>query len=107
MKIFETPCFGCPFTKDSIVSPERVKSIVQECRADDVHFNCHKSTYGDTSVTSVVCGGYYQSVYLTTGAGQLVRIMERLELLKLVPVPPKANAEARRTMLPYRLQARK
>lgn len=108
MKVFKTPCFGCPFTKDSIVSPERAANIKADCETRDKHFICHKSAHTMQGVPEeVACGGYFQNVYLKTGSGQLLRIMERLGGLEMIDIPAEADAEARRTLKPYRLQRKR
>lgn len=105
MKVFERACYGCPFSASSIVSPERVRDIKADLERRDTHFICHKGAQGYGMVKGeVVCGGYYQALYLKKGVGQLLRIMEHMRALKPIPVPAKADMEARRTLIPWRQQ---
>jgi hypothetical protein len=109
VEVFDRPCYGCPFSATSIVSPARVRDIRRGCVRDDRHFVCHKSTstMNLTPGRQVVCGGYWRAVYLKTGAGQWLRIAQRLRLVRLVPVPPEADAEARRLLVPWKMQRRR
>jgi hypothetical protein len=104
--MWKAPCPGCPFTATSIVSPARVKDIVQTCNTRDVHFTCHKGASGDVGAGSgeVLCRGYYDKVFLKTGAGQLTRILDRLGGIPERECPPEKIEKAKRELMPYKRQ---
>ncbi len=73
------PCFGCPWTKDSLVSPERVRDIVKGLRKKNTHFTCHKAqTEPKLKGDTIVCRGYFDHEFLLRGTGNLMRIYMRL-----------------------------
>jgi hypothetical protein len=56
--VCEKPCDQCLFSKDRIVSAERVREILAECERDDVHFTCHKATIAGRDVC---CRTFYDT----------------------------------------------
>ena len=104
--MLDKPCFGCPYSPTSIVSPERVKDITDDTQRRDLHFICHKATTGPERLhgDDLLCRGWHDSVHEKSGTGQLVRIMHRLGGLKIVKMTEEEEAEAKRTLLPYKDQ---
>lgn len=102
------PCPGCPFTASSIVSPARVKDIVDDCNAKDVHFTCHKDASGTMAAGTgdVMCKGYLDKVFKKTGAGNLTRILMRLGGIPERELPADKEREALESLMPYRDQAK-
>lgn len=106
---WDRPCFGCPFTASSIVSPERREDIEKECRRKDSHFICHKQSTMPEVIpkhTTMVCTGYLNSMYRTEGIGQGIRIWERLtrKELPIVDIKPEQEARARKELTPWSKQ---
>ena len=76
-KVMENKCNQCLFSKNKIVSNERRKDILEECKRNDGHFICHKATIaGDEDVC---CRGFYD-----TQSTNLIRIAERLDMIEFV-----------------------
>lgn len=69
-------CNQCLFTKDRIVSPARMKEIIQDCHRTDSHFQCHKGTIEGKDIC---CHGFYQKM-----STNLIRAMQRLNLVQFV-----------------------
>lgn len=104
------PCPGCPFARDSIVSPERARDIIETARRKDTNFICHKSTPGPTRIERlperITCRGFFDAEHKKNGTGQILRIIGRLggfEELTLTDVEVK---HAQETLTPYRDQSR-
>jgi len=98
------PCFGCPWTKDSLVSKERVRDIVEDLRERDVHFICHKKlTEKALKKETVVCRGYYDHEFLLRGTGNLMRIYMRIGGVLEVDFT-KYDKKARKSLTPHRRQ---
>lgn len=102
------PCPGCPFTADSIVSPERTKEIAENARRTDGNFICHKSVPGPTRnlrlPEGMTCRGFFDSVHSKDGTGQVLRIIGRLGGFKEVALTEEEIAAARASITPYREQ---
>ncbi len=101
------PCFGCPWTKDSIVEADTLRSIVEGLRKDDVHFICHKKqTEPELHDTTVVCRGYFDGEFLKRGTGNLMRIYMRLGGVTEVDFT-KYDRRAKKKMMPARLWSKR
>lgn len=74
LKVFNKSCQNCLLSKDRIVSPERAKEIIEECKNKQKHFICHKSD-------DVVCRTFYDKL---GHYSQGIRVAERLNMLKFV-----------------------
>lgn len=74
LKVFNKSCQNCLLSKDRIVSPERAKEIIEECKKKQKHFICHKSD-------DVVCRTFYDKL---GHYSQGIRIAERLDMIKFV-----------------------
>jgi len=72
-------CDQCLFTPQRIVSVQRMKGILAECRRNDSHFSCHKFPLGD-----VCCRGFYDA---NPAATNLMRIAMRLHAIEEIAVP--------------------
>lgn len=79
LKVCAKQCDQCLFSKDRIVSSNRMKDILNDCRRQDTHFVCHKSSMEGGSVC---CKGFYD-----TQTSNLIRIMQRLNGIEFVEVP--------------------
>jgi len=69
-------CNECLFSKNAIVSDERRKDILNDCRKDDNHFICHKATIEGKEIC---CRGFYD-----TQTSQMIRIAQRLNVVEFV-----------------------
>ena len=76
MKIVKGMCDQCLFSPNKIVDEERKKQILDGCKAEQTHFNCHKEREGE-----VVCGGFNKTMGQYS---QMIRISERLRLIEYV-----------------------
>lgn len=79
-EICEERCRQCLFTEQRIVSKTRMAQIVRDCRRKDTHFQCHKHTIEGRDV---MCRGFYE----TQPAPQMLRIAQRLGMVKFVAIP--------------------
>jgi hypothetical protein len=89
MKVFKEPCKNCLLSKDRIVSPARMKAIINGCKKEQSYFICHKAAtcdddedankYGETC-----CATYYKQL---GHFSQLIRIMERLNGIEFQEQP--------------------
>lgn len=50
-------CNQCLFSKNKIVSDERKAELLEDCKINNNHFQCHKSTIAGTHAT---CHGFYK-----------------------------------------------
>jgi hypothetical protein len=71
-------CEECLFSDKRIVSQKRRAQILRDCLQHDRHFVCHKGTIVSKDV---VCAGFYERY---PGVGQMVRIAQRLGVLRSV-----------------------
>lgn len=78
MKVFKECCKNCLLSKDRIVSPQRAKEIIQNCKSKQIHFICHKASIEGKDI---VCNAFYNQF---GGFSQLVRIMERIGGIEFV-----------------------
>ncbi len=74
LKVFNKSCQNCLLSKDRIVSPERAKEIIEECKKKQKHFICHKSD-------DIVCRTFYDRL---GHYSQVIRIAERLNMIQFV-----------------------
>jgi len=56
LKVMNSKCDQCLFTKNRVVSSVRMAEIVDECLAHDTYFECHKGTIVHDHI---VCRGFY------------------------------------------------
>lgn len=75
-KVKKECCNECLFTKDKIVSKERVSSILKSCRNNDNHFICHKASIDGKDTC---CYGFYR-----TQTTNMIRISQRLNMVEFV-----------------------
>lgn len=66
LQVCRSQCNQCLFGPNKIVSDQRKREILADCRASDAHFECHKHD-------GVVCGGFFSRF-----STNLIRIMGRL-----------------------------
>ena len=69
-------CDQCLFTDKKIVSKKRMVQILNECRQQDTHFQCHKGTIEGKDIC---CKGFYD-----TQTTNLLRIAQRLNAVRFV-----------------------
>jgi len=74
-KVYSECCKNCLLSKDRIVSGKRAKEIIDGCIRNQTYFICHKSD-------EIVCKTFYDKFGFYS---QLIRIAERLGVLKFVP----------------------
>jgi len=58
LKVCEQQCDQCLFSKNRVVSKERMAQIVKQCRENDNHFECHKASIAGLRV---MCRGFYDT----------------------------------------------
>ena len=75
-KVKNECCGQCLFGKDKIVSSERKRSSLKDCRQNDNHFICHKATIENKDVC---CKGFYD-----TQTSGMIRVASRLNLVEFV-----------------------
>lgn len=80
-KVYDQPCKNCLLSKDRIVSPKRAKEIIKGCAQDQSHFICHKASMEGKDVC---CHTFYEEF---GHVSQLIRIMQRINGIEMVPVP--------------------
>lgn len=78
LKVFKTPCENCLFSDDKIVSNARKKELLSNCKKEQTHFICHKSTIKGEDT---VCSGFYKKM---GHVSQLIRIMQRIGGIELI-----------------------
>lgn len=77
-KVCEEKCTKCLFTKDRVVSKERMADILAECARNNTHFICHEASIAGEEVC---CRGFYD-----TQTSNLMRIAQRLNMVAFVTV---------------------
>jgi len=97
LKVVEGRCDTCVFSKASPVRSGRLRRLAQSWQRQDTHQVCHQfpvAAEGDDGEETgmldgenVVCGGFFDNVYLVRGTGQLLRIAERFGGFEYVPAP--------------------
>lgn len=75
-KIMKEKCDQCLFSKNKIVSNQRKKQLINECKEKQTHFNCHKTD-------NVVCAGFNESM---GEYSQSIRMAGRLGVIEYVEV---------------------
>ena len=75
-KVCEGKCDQCLFSQNRIVSGQRMKEILNDCRESSTYFVCHKASIAGNKVC---CSGFYE-----TQTSNLIRIMERLNGIQFV-----------------------
>lgn len=80
MKVSDKCCGQCLFSKNKIVSDRRKESLLKEIVQTQSYFVCHKSSQ---SGGDVCCRGFYEKL---GEHSQMIRIAERLNCVKFVPV---------------------
>lgn len=83
-KVCDKKCTKCLFTKDRIVSKERMAQILEECEQKNTHFICHEASAKDEDVC---CSGFYD-----TQTSNLMRIAQRLNMVKFVSMDNEAHS---------------
>ena len=76
MEVKKECCNQCLFSKDKIVSNERRKDILNDCRKSDTHFICHKATIEGKDIC---CKAFYDNQ-----TSNLIRISQRMNMVKFV-----------------------
>ena len=71
-KVKKERCNQCLFSPEKIVSNERRRQILTDCKANDAHFDCHKEK-------DVCCRGFYE-----TNSTNLMRIAQRMGMIQEV-----------------------
>jgi hypothetical protein len=81
MKVYKECCKNCLLSQDAIVSPQRVKGILNTCKKEQSHFICHKASMEGKDIC---CKSFYDKM---GGVSQLIRISERLGVIEFVEQP--------------------
>lgn len=76
-QVMKQKCDQCLFSENKIVSNERRKDILAECKRKDAHFICHKASIAGGK--DVCCRGFYD-----TQSTNMIRIAERLRMVEFV-----------------------
>ena len=79
MKVFKECCKNCLLSPNKIVSGEAAKDIVQNCVQKQTHFICHKASMNGEEIT---CKNFFDRL---GHHSQMVRIAERLNVVRFVP----------------------
>ena len=79
LKVYEESCDQCLFSKNRIVSAERVREILSDCRKDETHFICHKASIAGANVC---CRSFFD-----TQDTQIIQVVKRIGLFEFVPLP--------------------
>jgi hypothetical protein len=79
LKVCESRCDECLFSKSRIVSKERMTEIIDQCIAEDRYFVCHKATAANEQV---VCHGFYTAYGLYQNT---IRVSMRQGWIEFVP----------------------
>jgi hypothetical protein len=87
MEVYKECCNQCLLSKNRIVSAKRVKEIIQGCVRDQSYFICHKATIDGKEIC---CKSYFDKF---GHFSQMVRISERLNMLKYIEQPFPCNKE--------------
>jgi len=72
-KVKKEKCDQCLFTENRIVSKKRASQIIRDCKKNDTHFICHKSSIDNNEVC---CRGSFDSM-----STNLIRIAGRLNMI--------------------------
>lgn len=80
-KVYKQSCQNCLLSPDRIVSPSRAKEIIKDCREEQVHFVCHKSSMDGGKIC---CKTFYDKL---GHVSQLARIAQRLGAVEFVDLP--------------------
>jgi hypothetical protein len=80
-------CNECLFSDKSIVSSRRKAQLLEECQTNDRHFICHKGSLAGGKYENLCCKGFYDQ---KPGVGQLLRIAQRLGVVRFVEPPSDA-----------------
>ncbi|MBL7789374.1 MAG: hypothetical protein JNL75_06015 [Chitinophagales bacterium] len=82
LKVYNNKCKNCLFTQDRIVSSERAKEIIQECKDTNTHFICHLSTMENNG--NICCRGFFDN---EGDDIDKIQIAKRLGLVEFVETP--------------------
>lgn len=72
MKVYKSCCKNCLFSSDALVSKERVKQIIEDCKKNQTYFICHKSK-------DVCCKSFYDKL---GPVSEMIRIAERMNMVE-------------------------
>ncbi len=98
MHVFDSPCKNCLFSKDRIVSPQRMKNIVQGCIDEGKHFICHVSSMDDTpGEGNTMCHGFHEKMVDRIPG---LALLKRMGLIFKRPQPPSSK------LMPWREMGR-
>lgn len=76
LKVCATRCDECPFSPNKLVSAARRREILDDCKATDRYFTCHKGTIAGVEI---VCRGFYDALSSTS-----IQLAQRFEAMGLV-----------------------
>ena len=79
LQVFSECCKNCLLSPNRIVSGTRAKEIINGCVSKQTHFICHKASMKGEEV---ICKTFFDKF---GHYSQMVRIAERLKMLKYVP----------------------
>lgn len=78
LKVYKECCNNCLLSDNRIVSPKRVKEIIQDCSKKQTHFICHKASIEEKEII-------FKKFYDSFGyKSQMVRIAERLNSIEFI-----------------------
>lgn len=87
-KVFDKPCDECLFGPNKVVSDKRKANIIEDCRARDSHFVCHKATInGDEDIC---CRSWFERF-----STNLERVCGRLGMLFFVDLDAYLKGETK------------
>lgn len=80
VKVYSECCKNCLLSEDSIVSPERRKDLIDECKKKQKYFICHKASMKGEE--EIICHKFYKELGQHS---QAIRLAERLKMVGFVP----------------------
>lgn len=80
-EVFNKSCNNCLLSKDSIVSPERRKDILDTCKEKQIHFICHLSSIEGGQVC---CKKFFDEM---GNLSRMIRLCKEFKLIKEIEMP--------------------
>lgn len=81
-KVYDKACKNCLLSADAIVSPGRVRDILNETKEKGNFFVCHVSSIHEDG--NVCCKNYFDKF---GDSQQLIRVAKRLGVVNVVELP--------------------
>lgn len=92
LQVYSSCCKNCLLSDDRIVSLERAKQIIEDCKKDQNYFICHKASMENKEI---VCKKFYDELGQHS---QMIRIAERLNMVEFVEQPDSKRLPSHKDM---------